>query len=100
MFCKCASKSVSCFWQQLILELEKFTCIMECRKLYIACRTSVPVPSLSRSVLSYGAFLGVSGNLRYQLVYGADQLMQQSLNNIGLVIFCSTALRSVPFLKS
>ncbi|CAM6115685.1 unnamed protein product [Calypogeia fissa] len=55
--------------------------------------TSVPLPSFARSALSYGAFMGLSGNLRYQLLYGADQLMQRTLNNIGLVICFSTALR-------
>ncbi|KAL3691714.1 hypothetical protein R1sor_005365 [Riccia sorocarpa] len=54
---------------------------------------SVPVPSVSTSALSYAAFMGLSGNIRYQLLSGADRVLSQNLNSIGLVIACTTALR-------
>ncbi len=59
------------------------------------CRTSVPIPSVSTSALSHGAFLGISGNLRYQLLNGAERVMQQHFNHLGVVLFFSTALRFV-----
>ncbi|XP_002975039.2 protein RETICULATA-RELATED 1, chloroplastic [Selaginella moellendorffii] len=55
--------------------------------------SSVPLPSVQTSALGYGAFLGLSGNLRYQLVYGAERAMQEHLNHLGVVILCSSALR-------
>ncbi len=58
-------------------------------------RNSVPIPSVSTSALSHGAFLGVSGNVRYQLLNGAERVMQQHFNHLGVVLFCSTALRFV-----
>ncbi|KAL2622341.1 hypothetical protein R1flu_002546 [Riccia fluitans] len=54
---------------------------------------SVPVPSVSTSALSYAAFMGLSGNIRYQLLNGADRVLSQNMNSIGLVIACTTALR-------
>lgn len=56
---------------------------------------SVPVPAVKTSALSYGAFLGLSGNLRYQLLYGAERVMQQHFNHVGIVVFCCTALRAL-----
>jgi hypothetical protein len=56
-------------------------------------QNSVPIPSVSTSALSHGAFLGVSGNVRYQLLNGAERVMQQHFNHLGVVLFCSTALR-------
>eukprot|EP00249_Psilotum_nudum_P016670 c25936_g1_i1 orf=357-1994(+) len=50
-------------------------------------------PSVRTSALSYGAFLGLSGNLRYQFVYGADRVMRQHFDNLGFVVLCSCALR-------
>lgn len=54
---------------------------------------SVPIPSVSTSAMSYGAFMGLSGNLRYQLLTGAERVMQDHFNHLGVVIFFSTALR-------
>lgn len=56
---------------------------------------SVPVPAVKISALSYGAFLGLSGNLRYQFLYGAERVMQQQFNHVGVVVFCCTALRAL-----
>ncbi|MCO5550475.1 hypothetical protein L7F22_003962 [Adiantum nelumboides] len=56
---------------------------------------SVPAPAIKTSALSYGAFIGLSGNLRYQLVYGAEKVMQQNFNHIGVVVFCSLILRAL-----
>lgn len=56
-------------------------------------RSTVPIPTVSTSASSYGAFLGLSGNLRYQLVNGAERLMQDQFQHLGVVIFFSTALR-------
>lgn len=56
---------------------------------------SVPVPAMRTSALSYGAFLGLTGNLRYQLVYGAERVMQQHFHHIRVVVFCSAALRAL-----
>jgi hypothetical protein len=55
--------------------------------------STVPIPTVSTSASSYGAFLGLSGNLRYQLVNGAERLMQDQFQHLGVVIFFSTALR-------
>ncbi|BBN14756.1 hypothetical protein MPTK1_6g14250 [Marchantia polymorpha subsp. ruderalis] len=54
---------------------------------------SMPIPSVSTSALSYAAFMGLSGNVRYQLLNGLDRVMGQNMNSIGLVIACTTALR-------
>eukprot|EP00250_Pteridium_aquilinum_P005022 c15185_g1_i1 orf=381-1931(-) len=56
---------------------------------------TVPAPTVKTSALSYGAFLGLSGNLRYQLLYGAERVMQQQFNHVGVVVFCSTLLRAL-----
>ncbi|KAH8970529.1 hypothetical protein BDL97_02G092100 [Sphagnum fallax] len=56
-------------------------------------RISLPLPSVSTSALSHGAFLGVSGNLQYQLLNGAERVTQQHFNHLGVVLFCSTVLR-------
>ena len=58
----------------------------------------VSIPTVSTSASSYGAFLGLSGNLRYQLVNGAERLMQDQ--HLGVVIFFSTALRYLMFLAT
>jgi hypothetical protein len=58
-------------------------------------RLSVPIPSVSTSASSYGAFMGLSGNLRYQLLFGAERLMQDHFEHLGVVIFFSAALRYV-----
>jgi hypothetical protein len=58
-------------------------------------RISLPLPSVSTSALSHGAFLGVPGNLQYQLLNGAERVMQQHFNHLGVVLFCSTVLRFI-----
>lgn len=55
----------------------------------------MPIPSVSTSASSYGAFLGLSGNMRYQLVNGAERLMQDHFQHLGVVIFFSAALRAL-----
>eukprot|EP01018_Ginkgo_biloba_P038815 Gb_39150 [translate_table: standard] len=56
-------------------------------------RTSVLMPSVSTSALSHGAFIGLSGNLRYQLLYGMERIMQDHFDVLGVVVFLSTAVR-------
>lgn len=56
---------------------------------------SVSIPSVSTSASSYGAFMGLSGNLRYQLLFGAERLMQDHFQHLGVVIFFSAALRAL-----
>ncbi|GJP34902.1 hypothetical protein CLOM_g19383 [Closterium sp. NIES-68] len=56
-------------------------------------RPSVAVPSAATSAAAFGAFTGLSGNLRYQLLYGADRLLQEHFNHIPVAILGSTALR-------
>lgn len=58
-------------------------------------RLSVPIPSVSTSASSYGAFMGISGNMRYQLVNGAERVMQDHFQHLGVAIFFSAALRYV-----
>ena len=55
--------------------------------------SSVSMPVAKNSALSYGAFLGISGNLRYQLLYGAERVMHQQFNHVGTVVFLCSALR-------
>ena len=43
---------------------------------------SVPVPDLKTSVLGMGAFMGLSCNLRYQLIGGADRWMTERLTTL------------------
>lgn len=50
---------------------------------------------MSTSSLSYGAFLGLSGNLRYQILYGLEQALHDHFDVLGVVIFSSAALRYV-----
>eukprot|EP00850_Spirogloea_muscicola_P014278 SM000101S09276 [mRNA] locus=s101:323761:326612:+ [translate_table: standard] len=54
---------------------------------------SMAVPSIGTSAMGYGAYLGLSGNIRYQLVYGADRAMHQHVNSLPFGILCSTVLR-------
>jgi hypothetical protein len=53
----------------------------------------LPVPAMKTSALAYGAILGVSGNLRYQLVYEAERIMEQHFNHVGAMMFCNAMLR-------
>lgn len=48
---------------------------------------------MKTSALAYGAILGVSGNLRYQLVYEAERIMEQHFNHVGAMMFCNAMLR-------
>ncbi|CAI5948450.1 unnamed protein product [Closterium sp. NIES-65] len=54
---------------------------------------SVAVPSPAKSAVAFGAFTGLSGNLRYQLLYGADRVLQEHFNHIPVAILGTTALR-------
>jgi hypothetical protein len=56
---------------------------------------SVPIPAVSTSASSYGAFMGLSGNMRYQLVNGVERLMQDHFQHLGVVLFFSAALRTL-----
>ncbi|CAI7889081.1 unnamed protein product [Closterium sp. NIES-53] len=56
-------------------------------------RPSVVVPSASTSAAAYGAHTGLSGNLRYQLLYGLDRMLQQHFNHIPVAVLGTTALR-------
>ncbi|CAI5466076.1 unnamed protein product [Closterium sp. Yama58-4] len=56
-------------------------------------QSSVAVPSPGKSAVAFGAFTGLSGNLRYQLLYGADRVLQEHFNHIPVAILGTTALR-------
>ncbi|PKI74832.1 hypothetical protein CRG98_004604 [Punica granatum] len=56
-------------------------------------RLSVTVPSMSSNALGYGAFLGIHANVSYQLLCGADRLMTNHFDVIGVALFFGTALR-------
>ena len=43
---------------------------------------TIPVPDLKTSVLGMGAFMGLSCNLRYQLIGGADRWMTERLTTL------------------
>eukprot|EP00475_Leptophrys_vorax_P025518 TRINITY_DN3575_c0_g1_i1.p1 TRINITY_DN3575_c0_g1~~TRINITY_DN3575_c0_g1_i1.p1 ORF type:complete len:390 (-),score=14.53 TRINITY_DN3575_c0_g1_i1:167-1336(-) len=63
------------------------------RKKDEALQLSVPVPSAATSAAAYGAYLGLSGNLRYQLLYGADRMLQQHFNHIPVSVAATTVMR-------
>lgn len=71
-------------------------CRLIINNVFLCNRLSVPIPSVSTSASSYGAFMGLSGNMRYQLLNGAERLMQDHFQHLGVVIFFSAALRYVP----
>ncbi|CAI5486959.1 unnamed protein product [Closterium sp. Naga37s-1] len=54
---------------------------------------SVAVPSPAKSAVAFGAFTGLSGNLRYQLLYGADRVLLEHFNHIPVAILGTTILR-------
>lgn len=56
-------------------------------------RPSVAVPSVGVSSLGYGAFMGLSGNLRYQLIGGLERFMGAKYSNLGFITLVSTAAR-------
>ena len=47
---------------------------------------SIPVPDLKTSMLGMGAYLGLSCNLRYQLIGGADRWMTERLTTLASAI--------------
>jgi len=57
-------------------------------------KVSAPMLSMSRSACGYGAFLGLSGNLRYQVVFGLERLMQDHFEHLGVIMLFSTILRA------
>ncbi|GAY68495.1 hypothetical protein CUMW_264570 [Citrus unshiu] len=59
-------------------------------------RLSVTIPSVSTNALGYGAFLGLCANMRYQLLCGFDRAVINHFDVIGVALFLSTALRSLP----
>lgn len=59
------------------------------------CRLSMTLPSTTTYALSYGAFLGLYANIRYQAVFGLDRVMFDYFDVLGVYLFFSTALRSV-----
>ncbi|XP_043706356.1 protein RETICULATA-RELATED 1, chloroplastic-like [Telopea speciosissima] len=56
-------------------------------------RLSVTIPTVSTNALSYGAFLGLYANLRYQLLCGVDRALFNHFDVIGVALFFSAALR-------
>ncbi len=48
-----------------------------------AFRPSVPVPTLATSAAGYAAWMGLSGNVRYQLLGGADRWMRERLSSLS-----------------
>jgi hypothetical protein len=63
------------------------------RKIDPKFRPSVTVPSVGVSSLGYGAFMGLSGNLRYQLIGGLERFMTAKYANLGFVTFATTLAR-------
>ncbi|KAL6592899.1 hypothetical protein ACP70R_049195 [Stipagrostis hirtigluma subsp. patula] len=56
-------------------------------------RLSMPIPSISTTALSYGAFYGLYANLRYQLLCGFDKSVVNHFDVLGVAIVFSTAIR-------
>ena len=54
---------------------------------------SVPLPSLQTTVGGYAAWLGLSGNVRYQLLGGADRWMRERLSSLGTCWAATTGAR-------
>uniref|UniRef100_A0A061S5Y9 Uncharacterized protein n=1 Tax=Tetraselmis sp. GSL018 TaxID=582737 RepID=A0A061S5Y9_9CHLO len=55
---------------------------------------SVPIPSVSRSALGLGAFMGLSSNFRYQLVGGVDRYLFDHSAFLWSYLCVSAAVRS------
>ncbi|KAJ7565819.1 hypothetical protein O6H91_02G076500 [Diphasiastrum complanatum] len=63
------------------------------RKQDAGIKSSAKLVKMQTSALGYGAFLGIFGNMQYQLLYGAERLMQEHFNHLSFLIICSSALR-------
>jgi hypothetical protein len=50
---------------------------------------AVPVPSIATSALGYGAWLGLSSNVRYNLLGGADRWMRERLSSLSTTWVCT-----------
>lgn len=57
-------------------------------------RPSVEVPSVSRSALGLGAFMGISSNFRYQLLGGADRYLFDHSQFLWSYLAVSSTLRA------
>mmetsp|Transcript_11641 Transcript_11641/g.13836 ORF Transcript_11641/g.13836 Transcript_11641/m.13836 type:complete len:515 (-) Transcript_11641:216-1760(-) len=56
-------------------------------------RSSLATTSVSTSASGNGAFAGLSGNARYQLVNGLDRYLGQTFNSLPLVLSASALVR-------
>lgn len=56
---------------------------------------SVPVPSLSSSILGSSLFLGLHANLRYQLINGMDRYAFDRVHTLPVYLAISTLTRGV-----
>ncbi|KAK4800462.1 hypothetical protein SAY86_020949 [Trapa natans] len=56
-------------------------------------RLSVTIPSVSSNALGYGSFLGICANLSYQLLCGADMVVADRFDVIGVSLAFGTVLR-------
>lgn len=56
-------------------------------------RLSVTMPTVSNNALSYGAFLGIYANLRYQLLCGLDKTVMNHFDVLGVALCLSTVMR-------
>jgi hypothetical protein len=54
---------------------------------------SMTVPSVSTSACGNGAFAGLSGNVRYQLINGLDRYLGMTYNSLPLVLSASALAR-------
>ena len=54
---------------------------------------TIPVPDLKTSMLGMGAYLGLSCNLRYQLIGGADRWMTERLTTLASAITATGIMR-------
>lgn len=58
-------------------------------------RSSVTVPSTTTYALSYGTFLGLYANMRYQTMCGLDHVLFNHFDVLGVYLFFSTAFRTM-----
>lgn len=57
-------------------------------------KPSVPVPELSRAVAGTGAFMGLSANIRYNLLAGLDRYMFERANVLACYVASTTIART------
>eukprot|EP00899_Mesostigma_viride_P002659 jgi/Mesvir1/12394/Mv00567-RA.1 len=56
---------------------------------------ALPAGDVGRSALGYAAFMGLSGNIRYNLLAGFDRWMLTSFQSLALVRSCTTLMQLI-----